>query len=676
MSANCTAIKQLDFSIKAEDVVPRIEAAIANANQVLDKIGSLLDEECTVENVIEAMSRQESEFRIATAAIGFLKHSSADKELRDASTKAEQLTDDYGIEKATREDLFRATKALIKNLGDQINDLEPETKRFIDKLMLGFKHAGLDLPADKRIELKELMKKLADLENTFSKNIAEYDAKILFTVQDLEGCTEDFLETLPKETVDGAEYYVATTKYPDVSGISRYAKNPATRERIDIAFNRRAFTNEPVLEEAVRIRAQCAQLLGYATHADLVLEDRLAKNRENVLRFEKELQDRLKPLGENDLALLKAIKAEDLGVPVEEVVFYSWDNAYYSRLLMERDYSVDENKVKEYFEASFVVPEMLRIYEQVLGLKFTPTKELSVWHEDAMAFQVNDAVSGDLVGFFYLDLHPRDGKYTHAACFPLIPGYLRDPKTSDRQVPIVAVLTNFSKPTVTRPSLLKHSEVVTLFHELGHAMHGMCAKTRYSRFHGTAVERDFVEAPSQMLENWCWDKATLKRLSKHYQTGEPLKDDLIERLIKTDKFMAGLGNLRQIFFGLFDMTIHSVGADLKLPTGDETINDLYARMKAEITLIPGAEGTCPAASFGHMMGGYDAGYYGYLWSKVFSSDMFASRFEAEGLENQVTGMSYRMEILYPGGSRDGMDSIRGFLGREPNQDAFLRSIGL
>jgi len=492
-AASTNPIPQLNFNIKAADVLPRVMAAITRATQQLDQIGSLPEEACTVESVVEALARQEVEMRFATSAISFLQHASSEKELRDASTEADRLTDEFSIDKATREDLFRAFKALINNLGGDLDGLHYETKRFIEKSMLGFKHAGLDLPVEKRELLKEKMKRLADLETTFSKNMAEDKTRVLFTAEDLEGCTPDFLESLAKETVDSIQYYVATTSYPDVQGISRYAKCPETRKRIDIAFNSRAAINEPVLEEAVRLRAECAALLGYETHADLVLEDRLAKSRKIVLAFEDALRQKLVPLALAELEVLRKFKADDLQVPLSpSLPFNSWDSAYYSRLLLERDFAVDEQEVKQYFEASRVVPEMLKIYEQVLSLKFTSSQEMSRWHGDAMAFEVRDAVDGhegELVGYFYLDLHPREGKYTHAACFPLIPGFLANSSTGARQIPVAAILANFSKATASRPSLLKHGEVVTLFHELGHAMHGMCAKTRYARFHGTSVER-------------------------------------------------------------------------------------------------------------------------------------------------------------------------------------------
>lgn len=279
----------------------------------------------------------------------------------------------------------------------------------------------------------------------------------------------------------------------------------------------------------------------------------------------------------------------------------------------------------------------------------------------------------DFVGHFYLDLHPRDGKYTHAACWDLQPGFTLLP-THTRQYPVAAMVANFTAPTADKPSLLKHDEVVTLFHELGHAMHDMCAHVQLSRFHGTSVEYDFVEAPSQMLENWCWQAQELEKLSSHYlRPHERLPQDLIQSLIATKNLNAGLMNCRQLFFALWDLHIHSQQQGTL--TADD-IDAAYERMRREIALIPQPSRVWPAASFGHMMGGYDAGYYGYLWSQVFSADMFYSRFLPCIQEPEQVGAEYRAEVIGVGGSRDASVSLKAFLGREPQQESFLRSLGL
>lgn len=310
---------------------------------------------------------------------------------------------------------------------------------------------------------------------------------------------------------------------------------------------------------------------------------------------------------------------------------------------------------------------MLDIYQELLGLKFEPALELekAAWHEDVKAFKVTDAGSKEMVGYFYMDSHPREGKYGHAACFGLQSACEYRGKW---QVPVAAAVCNFPKPTPEQPALLSHGDVETFFHEFGHVMHQLCSKAKIVNFAGTRVERDFVEAPSQMLENWVWKPEALHRMSRHHTSGEPIPEALLAALIRSRNANAGLLNMRQVLLATFDQTIHTASSA-------DTASEL-ARLTLELMTVPATPGTNMAASFGHLAGGYDAQYYGYLWSEVYSADMFASRFEAEGILNPSTGLSYRNEILAPGGSRDAMDSLRAFLGRDPIQEPFLKSKGL
>merc|ERR550517_1596469 len=308
---------------------------------------------------------------------------------------------------------------------------------------------------------------------------------------------------------------------------------------------------------------------------------------------------------------------------------------------------------------------MMDIYQKILGLKFTRLKEGEVWHEDVEMWKVDDLQSGDNIGYFYLDLYPRDGKYGHACMMQLQPACLD--KAGKRQKSVVVMLTNFSKPTKDKPSLLDHKEVETYFHEFGHVMHGICSQTETSRFFGTHVERDFVEAPSQMLENWVWKEESLRLMSKHYKDGSPLPKEMLDKLVASKNANAGAVNLRQIYLASFDQELHTSDK------GD-TVN-VGSRLYKEILGIDTIPGTNFAARFGHLVG-YDAQYYGYMWSEVFSEDMFASRFNKEGVLNPATGKDYRNCILAKGGTKDAIDLLRDFLGREPNQDAFLESKGL
>ena len=653
----------LNFSLSPSDIIALTKQEIESAKAFFSQLLSIPAESRSVSTVLLPWALWEGQFSTNLTSYTFVKYVSPDSAVRDASTEASKLLNQFDIELGAREDLYLLAKSVAKE-----QDEDPEITRFREKLLEEFKHSGLELNPEQRDILKQKSQRLAELAIDYSTAMNSDKTELSFSKEQLDGCPDHFLESL--EQRDGK--YVVTMKYPDVDGVLKHAHNEETRKLLDAAYGARCAGNSARLEEVVLLRDECAKLLGYTDHTYFRLENRLAKNPEAVLKFLKELQGKLTPFGEEELGVLESLKNGKI---------HSWDYRYYTRILTEKEYSLDEQLVQQHFPLEHVTSEMLSMYEQILSLKFTKLSNGPRWHKDTELFEVKSTLEGDdesVIGHFSLDLHPREGKYTHGACFGLQPGY--NVTDQSRQLPVAAMVTNFTKPTSDRPSLLSHGEVVTYFHELGHAMHGMCSKARLARFHGTRVERDFVEAPSQMLENWCWDHKVLKRLSKHYKTGESLPDHLIDALIRTKNLNSGLFNLRQISFGLFDMTIHagSFASTLKHKSiNGKSVDAVYASIREQVSLIPQHPDSKPAASFGHLLHGYDSGYYGYLYSQVFSADMFFSHFHASGdIMNGELGKRYRESILQPGGSRDGDISIREFLGRDPIQEPFLKSIGL
>lgn len=439
----------------------------------------------------------------------------------------------------------------------------------------------------------------------------------------------------------------------------------------------------------------------------------MAKTPKTVNDFLDDLKVQLGPGGVKETKHLLELKAEDLksrGLEASnDGEFYLWDSRFYGRMMTEKEFSVDEEKIAEYFPLQSTIEGMLEIFEKLFGFVFVeilPEDRATIagklfesshqflltiigseakpediaWHEDVKIFNVwdDEGEGGGFVGYLYLDMHPRPGKYGHAANFGLQPGFLYPNGT--RRYPATALVCNFSKPTATKPSLLKHDEVVTLFHELGHGIHDLAGRTKYSRFHGTSVVRDFVEAPSQMLENWCWTKSQLKSLSKHYVTGEQIPDDLIQAQIDTKHINEALFNLRQLHFGIFDMTVH--GPSSHKAAEDMEIPELFNELRTQITGLKGPELQNLGngwgngfASFGHLIGGYDAGYYGYLSSQVYSTDMFYSVFKKDPM-NGKEGRRYRHMVLEKGGSQDEMTTLEAFLGRKPSTESFYKELGL
>ncbi|KAH8899745.1 zincin [Thozetella sp. PMI_491] len=701
------------------------ESIVADAKKLCDDTRSLLDglvakikpEDASAANfdsVMQPQTEDENQSALSARILGFYQYVSAQADLRDASTEADKIMDEFGVEVSMREDVFKLVDAVYTRSGlKESKDADPD--RLIDAALAktaGFEDAesalvlererksyiknGLSLPAGpQRDRFKEIKLRLSQIQIAFNKNLNEENGGLWFTKEELDGVPEDVLVGLEKGTGENEGKLRLSFKYPDLFPTLKFAKNSSTRRKLFIENENKIKDNIPLFREAILLRDEAARLLGYPDHASFRIEDKMAKTPKTVLDFLNDLKTRLAPGGLKEAEHLLELKKTDLASRNEKFDgnYYLWDHRFYDRLMVEQEYSIDENAIAEYFPLKSTVAGMLRIFEELFGLVFvelTPEDRARIsstrkaedisWHEDVIIFSVwDDAGEGEgFVGYLYLDLHPRPGKYGHAANFNLQPGFMQ--KNGTRRYPATALVCNFSKPTPSKPSLLKHDEVVTLFHELGHGIHDLAGRCRYARFHGTSTVRDFVEAPSQMLENWCWTPSQLKALSTHWESGEKIPDALIEKLIATKHVNAALFNLRQLHFGLFDMAVHSPKSHAEIEALD--ISKTYNDLRAEISGIKGPEAQGEPsdwghgqATFGHLIGGYDAGYYGYLSSLVYSTDMFYSVFKANPMDPKE-GRRYRHTLLERGGSQDEMLTLEQFLGRKPNSEAFYKELGL
>ena len=647
----------LHFNYQAQDLAPAEAEARVKLEKDLAALIAIPQAERTFENTIMGYERAFDNYGNALGMSGFLSYVSTDKKFRDAANDLQMQISQYMVDVATRRDVYKA----IREYTDTNPRLDPVQAKLVKEMLIGFKNSGMDLNDADLEKFKALNKEKAEYIIKFDKNIQEYKDPLAVTQEQLQGLGEDYIKKLSK-TDDGK--YLVTLDYPDYVPFMQNADDEQARKELEFKFNRRGGQeNVELLEKTLTLRREIARLLGYKNHAELRLEDRMAKNPKTVMAFLKDLQKKLKPLGKKEDKEMIAYKNSKTGK--NSRTLYSWESGYWSNKFRKENLELDSEKIKEYFPSQVVIDGMLDLFGGVFGITFEPV-DIPVWHPDVKAFKIKDKASGELVAYFYMDLYPREGKYKHAACFGLVEG--EEKQDGTYQIPFVAIVANLNKPSGDTPSLLKHSEVETLFHEFGHVLHNDLTKAKYSAFSGTSVSWDFVEAPSQMLERWAWDPQVLKKISKHYKTGEALPDDLIKRMIAAKNFGAGGMYLRQDFFAQYDMTLHTADT-----TPDTT--KLYFELTKKIRGLPLTKGTIPQASFGHIMGGYDAGYYGYLWSEVIAEDFFGE-FKKNGIFNPETGLKFRREILEKGGTLDEEKMVENFLGRPADNKPFLKSIGL
>ena len=453
-------------------------------------------------------------------------------------------------------------------------------------------------------------------------------------------------------------------KTPEYVPVMESAKSGATRKSLQVMYQNRAVEkNLPLLKEVLKLRQQVAGLMGFKTWADYKTSSgRMAKSPKEVFDFLNGLKDKLSLRARQDMDELRKLKKKS---EPQSDGFFEWDRTYYSYQLKKDRYSLDDEKIREYFPADIVVKGMFDVYSKLLGVRFEEQAE-SQWAPNVKLYKIIDTASNQVVAYFFADFFPREGKFSHAAAFNLVSG--RKLADGTYRKPVSSIVANFTPPADGKPSLLTHDEVETVFHEFGHIMHQTLTQAPYASLSGTRVARDFVEAPSQMLENWIWSPEILASLSGHYKdNSQKLPNDLLKSMIEARDYNQGIFYTRQLYYALMDMTYHTT-------LGDFDTTKVQERLHREITGLDPVPGGHWEASFGHLMG-YDAGYYGYLWSEVFAQDMF-TRFEKDGLLNSQVGGDYRKVILEQGNMREAQDLLTQFLGRKPNRDAFFRKLNI
>ncbi|MDF1538317.1 MAG: Zn-dependent oligopeptidase [Candidatus Thorarchaeota archaeon] len=610
----------------------------------------------------EHQSLQEFEEVIASAGdkitpLTFLKYVSTNKAQRNVGDEVEKQAQKFANEVWSRNDIYE----VFARLEPQPDSLEIEERTLLEKTLEEYRHRGAALEQNLRMEFLEIANNISVLESDFNRVLNEITTKVRCTEEELEGVPPEIYQELEKD----GDHYLLPLDYPTSVPVVTYAKNPETRKIMRIALDKRGGKeNSERLADALALRDRQAKLLGHENFAQYEIKRKMAKTPDRVYEFMNDLKERLSPLSKKEKEILREMKSIEEGIPLADTVLELWDLFYYHEKLMMEKYTVDQNEVKKYFPMDSVVKGVLEVYQKVLNLEFQEVDKANVWHEDVTEFKVIDKVSGKSMGVFYLDLYPREGKFKHYAVFVILERRWKE----QYLLPVTSMVANFQKPTSSQPSLLTHGEVETFFHEFGHLMHVITNNTKYARFGLNGVLPDFIEVPSQMLENWAWKEEILSLLSGHYENREKkLPSDLLKRMIDAKLLDIGTFQLRQVFFSLIDLLYHTKGA--------EDTTDEYKKLFIEITGFELPEEVRPDAGFGHLMGGYSAGYYSYLWSKVYAQDLY-TKFEKHGFMDEKTGLEYREMILAPGGSKDPDEMVREFLGRESNNEAFLKSLGM
>ena len=652
--------------IKALINITKKEIALITKNQ----------EPPSFKNTVEALENTGKALDRATSIFFNLNSAETNDQIQQIAQEVSPLLSNFSNDLLLNQDLFKRVKTVYKH--KQTLTLNTEQQMLLEKQYKGFARNGANLSEQKKKQLRDIDTQLSKLGLRFGENVLAQTNNfelLLDKEQDLKGLPEGAKEAAKQAAAEkGKKGWMITLDYPSYMPFMKYAQNRALRKKLALAYRARAFqddeqNNQQLVLDIVQLRYQRAQLLGYESHAHFILEERMAKSPEKVQTFLNQLLIKAKPAAQKEFDELEAFAKQLDNIDQLQ----KWDGAYYAEKLKQQKFSLDDEQLKPYFKLENVIHGVFTVANKLFDLEFKEDPSIDTYHQDVKTYRVLDN-NGDLVAIFYADFHPRPGKRGGAWMTSYKPQEKIDTPDGKGLInhrPHISNVCNFTKPTATKPSLLTFNEVTTLFHEFGHGLHGMLANTRYKGLSGTNVSWDFVELPSQILENWCYEKQTLELFATHYETGEVIPMQLIEKIKASATFHQGMQTLRQLSFGMLDMAWHSGD-----PSKISSVKDFENKAFADTSLYPQTSNTCMSTAFSHIFqGGYSAGYYSYKWAEVLDADAF-SYFKKEGIFNKKVALKFKNNVLSKGGTQDPMELYIKFRGQQPNPDALLERAGL
>jgi len=653
-----------DWEQTPQAVEASMKEAIRKANKALDQIGAQDLGKVTFKSTVVALDDLTYPVETAANRAMIIKEANTNPAMRAVAENAVKAYQDWAVGIDYREDVYKAIKAFA----DTHPKLTGEDEKLLNETLRDYRRAGLELPPDQRTDVEQLRKELSKLGTDFDSNIVNAKAPVMFTKADLDGLSGSFFDAPGVRTGDDAYTVMANVTW-QFNTVEENAKNEATRKQLYLIRETLAKdANVPVLNQMLELRNKIALRLGYKSWDDYQTEVKMAKTGANAEKYINELITGIQPKFEGEVAELQKIKAADTNDPNAKIEVWDW--RYYANQRDKQKYTVDKEALRVYFPFQKVLDGMFNIYQNIFRLKFEKIAAPYKWIDDLQLYMVSDSTTGEPLGMFYLDMFPREGKFNHFAEFEIIGGKLLSGGKYQR--PTVALLCNFPPPSADKPSLMTHQDVETLFHEFGHALHSIVTRAKYGRFAGTHVPGDFVEAPSQMLQNWVWDKKVLDTFAADYRDpSKKIPSEIIKKMNDAKLANAGVFYRRQFAFALLDLALHN-----QHPEDDSYDCVAISNPILEKVFLPIDPSTTFVSYFGHL-NGYDAGYYGYAWADAIAADM-ATVFEKakNGYLDKQAGMKLRREIYEAGDSRDVAISVEKFLGRKQSIQPFLKKIGI